>query len=660
MWLTDPILGSAANGILDGPGAGITGKFLTYTKYGDIHADLTGTYDGTDNSWQARAGGLWKNSQDLAFNGIIKKDDLRRTVEGYDGHWDDGGSFYDYRYDAGVQGGWSVEYDANTDIETHVEYRSNGTRDTWSLERGTGNLTYLTDTWGGDLYLDYLRGGSSIAGPVDRVGPDYVLNRRGWIGGGLMGGLDDLWAATDTTPAGTVFMGEYELKPLAVFSLNIRSYNPYDDSFTILNPADNTRNGAYYGYMGGRLLGDDATLDARILSLYVDPNGNFGMLKGDAQGNAYRGLELWDATGTIYPIELVQNSGFAAADLEPGNILFEDFDEGPTDRHGEFIDMSTGDYYGDIHRTFFSTVRARIKTTGTLALEENPAGAPGVLTHHDQYFSIRPTLYGGTYSDVSVIGSNTGGPFDHWYLPSGHDDGVRYTQGVMISTPDAPADGLWSNVGGNNVISGNVHGSWVHWNEAVTGLYGGDLKGTFNPANQTWQTSSLTASMDTRTFLSLTETIEGKNKLHQLNIPSIEVGRADLTGSYLPGGGNAIDVRMYDTTFFKYRDGSRPRVWATNAVYGNTNYAPSAGTVIPLTGSNLQNVSGLSADFNIRNWDSPAGKWGAYIQNGVGTVGGYPINFSGGAAGNVEPGIDPRTQGATDFSGTASGTARRQ
>lgn len=79
---------------------------------------------------------------------------------------------------------------------------------------------------------------------------------------------------------------------------------------------------------------------------------------------------------------------------------------------------------------------------------------------------------------------------------------------------------------------------------------GGELLGTFNPDTYTWESFSSGAWMETSRFLYMAATENGRAGLQALNIPCIEIGKANLSGS--GGNGGALTVNMVDTTFFSY------------------------------------------------------------------------------------------------------------
>ena len=147
--------------------------------------------------------------------------------------------------------------------------------------------------------------------------------------------------------------------------------------------------------------------------------------------------------------------------------------------------------------------------------------------------------------------------------------------------------------------------------------------------------------METTQFLNMVR--DNPAALQALNIPSVEIGRASLTGS-----SSILNVHMNDVTFFAYSTGASPRIWATSNVGGTYSATPTPGHTVGLSGG------GLNANFGVNNWN--ANKWGANV-NGSGAlqrtdVGGQTnIRFNGAAAGQY---------GNGNFSGTGAGVAGAQ
>ncbi|NVL90005.1 MAG: hypothetical protein HWN69_03270 [Desulfobacterales bacterium] len=602
IWLT-----SLMTGDLDSPAEGMltadfSGKYLTYAKYGDFTGEVIGTYD--TNSWQAMAAGYWENGRDLKFNGVLDGDDLYTMRKEYHGHWDDGygGSYYDYAYYEGDNAGWSCEYDASTETETHVSYNPDGTTETWWVD-GYGGLYYEEGEYVDTVYDNVRIGPDGVIVEPDEV-PSYYLGDNGWIDG-FMGGLDDLWAATDINQAETRFIGEYEswwydgATTPSVFTLGIQSYNPYHDNWTIWNQEDPTNplsgDGAYYGFMGGRILGDDVA--GGIMALYVDNSENAGILKGSFDGDVYPDLEMWDAAGSIYPIE-----------MEPGistipEALYSNIDESG-------INFSGYGYGG---------------------------GYLGVVVSEGESMSIAGQDWGIWNS---MLGGYGGAESD-WTL---HLHNV-------VADPDeihrlAEVEGYQSADGD---ITADVAGAWVNLTDAITGVMGGELIGTFDAEAFTYQAVAAGSWLETNRFLAMAGAPDGRDALAGLNIPCIEVGRTNLAGD-----NDDLTVNMNDVTFFSYSTGASPKIWATGDVNGTYN------TLTPAPVNNLtgDNVGGFNASFTMNNMTETApgsniGNWDASVV-GSGTISTHSINIQGAAAGDFG-GVAEATTG--DFNGTGAGVA---
>jgi hypothetical protein len=609
IWLTDPFTGRLDGDLLS---ASYRGRFLSATKYGEISGDLIGTPDTALQSWQGVASGHWRKTYDLLFNGMLEGEH-RRTVEETYGHWDDGtgGSYYDYGYESGIDAGWSFHYDAPSDTTTHVAYHPDGTTFQWT-ESVTG-VTFTEGTYSGSIYDNVRNGPGGVIVEPD-PDPHYYLGAHNWHDGHL-GGLEDLWNpggwADVNVGARFRLIGEYDgqphpgTTPLAVFTMDLGSFNPYDGSPTIWDQATDLQNGGYFAYGAGRSL-TDHTVEADILGIYVDPSGNAGFLKGGLTGNLDSRSEMWEGQGGLIPVALPGVTGYDAAQLSPEGMLEETYIENPV----------SPVLTEDVHLRQLSSRHARL---------------------WGQHWGIRSSIYGGTYNSFAG---------QEWHVGFYMDDGNLKREGYLVSSAETPeTTGTWS----NGLLSGKGAASWVHWNEAVTGVSGGAVKGTFDPTNFTWQAAAIWASMDTGKFMDMvrngnTATLEG------LNISCVEIGKADLMGSQSFSTGQ-MDLHMQDLTFFSYSTGAKPRIWATDQITGTYSGTPNPGLTIPLSGTNYNNAANLSADFHLEKWDPLYNQWGGNIENGIGQVGGHSISFRGGAAGNID-------SATSSLSGTGSGTAQ--
>ncbi|MFC1839995.1 hypothetical protein ACFL1N_10470 [Thermodesulfobacteriota bacterium] len=259
------------------------------------------------------------------------------------------------------------------------------------------------------------------------------------------------------------------------------------------------------------------------------------------------------------------------------------------------------------------------------------------LGDSDGYFSYFYSM--GDYEPWGIwanvqLGTYTGAISDEW---------------LMFQIDDEPGATNWLQVVGNTwsegEIAADVAGAWVELGMG-TGVMGGELGGTFDPADFTWQAVAAGAYIDTPMFLNMVEVEEGQKALDKLNIPYIEIGSSDLSGS----GGNLASVEMNDVKFFAYSDGAAPRIWATGDVSGTT-----LGSGIDVEGdtATLSGTGFGSVDFTVNNYgDNVDDTWDASV-DGSGVVGGHDIDIIGGAAGT----INAVGEGLTIFEGTAAGIA---
>jgi hypothetical protein len=346
---------------------------------------------------------------------------------------------------------------------------------------------------------------------------------------------------------------------------------------------DGDGSGQFQGFIGS--VWSQGTIDGWITAIRSMSDGGAGILLGDAAGGYFSGLENWKAKGDLFYVLL-------ATGLDTDNILFEEKDLAWTGM-GSFVDGSA------------------IQVTSSKG---------SALSIADQSWGVWQTLLGGGYSGIST---------DDWELHL--SDAAQSTQ-------------RWIEVSGSKwsaeKVAAQAAGAWVNWDQAGTGVIGGKLKGTFDPAASTWQAVGAGAYMDTNRFLELTATAEGQRKLQQLNIPCIEIGRASLSGN-----SNLMNVKMNDVTFFAYSNGANPRIWATNGVNGSYSGAPAAGHTVNLSGS------GLNADFQVNNWNNQ--KWGANVSGG-----GVLTRNAGGTVNVQMQGAAAGQYGNGQFSGTGAGVSR--
>ncbi len=234
---------------------------------------------------------------------------------------------------------------------------------------------------------------------------------------------------------------------------------------------------------------------------------------------------------------------------------------------------------------------------------------------------------------VHLYGTHSGADFTAWHLSLTNTD---------------PQNPLWAEVSGGRtesqnpgVIEGRAAGGWVDLDSAMTGVFGGPVKGTFDPTR--WQAVAGGAFMNTEKFMSMVQNNPGA--LDQLNIPRFEVGRTDLSWADAAAA-RLTSVNMNDVIFFAHSTGAMPSIWATSNVNGTYNGVPQGGDSVSLSGSGFSSVG-----FTVDNFTAGSpNRWGALV-NGSGTVPGttHSVDIQGGAAG---------TFGGGNFNGTGAGVAK--
>lgn len=444
---------------------------------------------------------------------------------------------------------------------------------------GSNTLAFFSGINDGDLFAM-----TSNAGTFDAIMGGYLPE----------GGPSRLWNATEANPASLIFMGKlsindaYKDKSL-LFGTQINSYNPYDSTHTTPD------GGAYWGWIGGII--DD--VEGNLVALYIDPDRNAGILKGAFTGQDYREIRMWEADGSVFPVQLSQDVGFDASELT-NNVLAEEYDSALN------TDESVGTFDAG------GSIQALVNKIRQASLS-------------NQAWGIWQEMIGGTYSgDTSDIWES--------YLYARDDT----WEAVLVGYK-------WS----ENIIRADVAGAWVSWDEAITGVSGGKLVGTFDPTNLKWQAIAQGVGIETTQFLQMIN--DGQlAKLQQLNIPCFEIGRTTLTGS----GGNLTRVTMQDVIFFASQSGGAPRIWATNGVSGSYSGNPS-GSIATLNSQAGGTANFNNVQFKMTNWNTTNDVWAATVDGSNGTVGSYTgVTMKGAAAGRI---ID-----SSNFSGTASGIAHQR
>ncbi len=554
-------LASGTGSILTGTSTGaVTGVYGQ--NWGGWTANINGSYTGPSGaSWQLVSGGTGYDSLDNQNGYWIDK-----TTGAYSGNIMTGTSNLTYltytTLGTGV-GTISGSYDSTLGVFSLTE---------------AGAYTETPLAWSGQIDYDYNDNGLYNNGDgISGVGDTY---------GGLVGGTTSPWSGTTSL----TLMGPY---------------NDFDyDSVPYLWSAPTYDGGAFWGLTGG-VWKQDRTIEASVYSLYIDPSGNAGILKGSLTGAYYPELDMFEATGTWTPTVLA--TGFNDPTIL-GSLTYDyDLTWGTSGLAG------TGSFAAGGTISEGQTEGLRYSMPGT---------APG------EGWGVWQALTAGDYTD------NTS---DTWNFSFEYID-YLYTNIIGTMTEGTQ----WS----NDVLKGTTLGYGADITSTpMTWITVGETLGTFDATAFTWQAVQTGAWIDTNKFLAMAAAGDPTGALAQLNIPFAEVGRANLIGN-----GNNMVVNMNDVTFFAYQTGAAPKIWATGDVNGTYTAPPALNTPVALAGN------GLSANFNVQTFDTTtSGKWMATV-DGSGTLSGGtyngPTTFNGAAAGTNTIG----TSGS--FSGTAAGTAK--
>jgi hypothetical protein len=246
-------------------------------------------------------------------------------------------------------------------------------------------------------------------------------------------------------------------------------------------------------------------------------------------------------------------------------------------------------------------------------------------------------------------------PWGVWgsYLTGTQEASADFSNWQLSLTEDTgdviSSSRMWVEVSGgrktgeDRILEGRAAGAWVELEDAMTGILGGPVKGTFDPTNLKWQAVAGGAFMDTQKFLSMVQ--NNPVALDQLLIPRFEVGRTNLGGT----NGNMI-VNINDMMFFAHSTGASPTIWATEDVSGSYTNLPVNLENVQMNGAGFPSVNFTVHNFTETVTGSNTGNWGALI-NGSGTVPGtiHNVQINGGAAGDFALGA---------FGGTGAGVAK--
>jgi hypothetical protein len=450
---------------------------------------------------------------------------------------------------------------------------------------------------------------------------------------GVMGSESSLWAATAQAPTLISLTGLYVDGPAdgklsastQIFSTEINAKNGLD------NRAMTPDGGSYWGILSGvnqvnGPAGSKGSLNGLITGLYIDPSNNAGIMRGRFDGVLDTVGQGWAAQGTIMT-SMMSATTIAPGDLQ-NNIVRENLSSGTTQVN---FDQAT------------SVTNARF--TAVMANLNDPQNRDWGVWN------------AGLSSNVNLNGADSTNPSNL----NGSWQYVEKDTSNMI-TKIVAAQTINNSIS-NGVVQGTAVGYYGDGTSGTTGILVGDSRmasepGRFNPWKTTLQMAQAGVWLDSNKLASNLATDEGKKRLKDLNVPVAEIGRATMTGTW-SAGTNSMNVTMKDMVFLAPNSGDRPAIWSTGNVSGSYAGNPT-GAAVPLSGGGA-NLAGMTANFNVQQWNTNTNKWLSTVTNGSGKVinlgnapnvqNNVPITFQGAAAGAINK------TNAT-FSGTAAGTVK--
>jgi hypothetical protein len=453
------------------------------------------------------------------------------------------------------------------------------------------------------------------------VNDRYAITYTGFVGP-VLTGASDVYVGGEITIAAPLHN--------TVFANNFNSWNALDATSTIYGT------GAYGGYIVGRdtIVGDEhGSIDALINAIFLNENGEIGILKGSASGTSFYYGGFLEMEGGAEAI--VMEGGYGALAPEDFTTLYLD--------PGTPLPASA-QYDG-----LFGAGGTLM--VPTLDKPEGGFSSIGSIEVYDGTDHLDWGIYGG------VIGGNYAGPTSNdWKLYANYDElrsdfydswfeAARLeTRGSEWNSAAEEMAGTTFGYGGYGQ-SATEHDTWI----AV-----GEVVGNFNPDLSTFEAATTGTWMSVDKFIAMAGTAPGspeREALEALRIPFVEIGRADFAGATAKAS-----VAINDAIFFTHPanpDGA-PELWGSVDVTGtyNTITPPIAGDIVPISATS---GGSLSADFNFVEFEAGTSNgWLSTIENGAGTLSGGSYNgtvtFEGAASGGINT-------GAGTFSGTAAGIA---
>jgi hypothetical protein len=475
---------------------------------------------------------------------------------------------------------------------------------------GIGSMlgTYDVDTWravcaGYYTAKDLVFGGGLGNEPFEWDTTYYLVGVRSLTG--LIGVTESLWTGSPSF----LSLGTYDTDYLydgALWGVDVSTNIP--GGFI-------SEGGALLGVTGGIVLGDNEIRDSLLgglRAIYIKPTEAEGyeagyIVSSNVSGYVYPDFGMYEMDGNLTAVSMGTTS------VLPDNLNWDGlYGDSPSLYIGKDVGTIEGDVEGSVGMQNISIV-------------DQPWGiwwGSGVGTYNP-----------GEPPSTNWIADASGESYDmDWNL-------VGYWGGKTTGTE-------WA----DGVLKGSNLGYWANTLPA-TGISVGETLGTFDPNLYTWQAVSMGVWLETTKFLEMTQSPAGIAKLNQLNIPCVEVGRVNLSGSNTTPQ-YSMSVNMNDVIFFAPNTGGQPSIWATNSVGGTYTGNPNQAQI------HLAGSGGFDANFHVQQWDTNNNVWLSRIQNGHGTLNRVDVpgtvtinNFQGAAAGTIN-------QEMRTFSGTGAGVAK--
>jgi len=429
------------------------------------------------------------------------------------------------------------------------------------------------------------------------------------------------------------------------------------ESGTVQNPVYTTTTGhSYWGHLRGihqyynNYNYDIDGMQALFAGVFVDKNNNAGLV-GASMGQANWGFDrdknafvMYNRDGVLVALDTLATGGTTAANLvsricpeTAGNNNYQNFSLA-----GGVISSDDPTLMG----RFYSGTTVQGEPLRIPANTSFTLGANWISDVNRDWGIWQTEIYG---SYASYEG-------DHWFGELRQtSDSPRKPAGMLIigeSWQDGDGDAKQEFQG---VAAGYF--ADITTDKAATPLTGilyGNLLGVYGTSGDTngYYGAVATGSFfATNRYLEMTGTAAGRMQLANLNIPAVQVGSVNLSGSNADYG---LSVTMNGVKFFAYNTGAMPMLWATNGVTGSYSQAQQAGNWADLASP----VASLKTRFKLLGWYPAEYRWTAEV-NGSGDIGEtanlLALNIRGAAAGELSG-----SESSGDFSGTAAGIVNKE